>query len=242
MTEKTQSQQEITTQLADLTETMQRENIKFSPEMQKYFDETLAELTDKMAKGKMPLKKELDEFIKTIKTFIENEIFKIKLKSRFEENKYLHEGVDWEKVIATLIANPIALKSINEMEKAGHEPNVYNADDDGFDIGTCSKETPIKSRKVNFKNAKELANVRGFDLMTPDQYKEKLQKKLPREERFDAHSACWLETSDEEYYNTNEFAYVGNCRDGLPYITKQDGKRTNPNLGWRGSLRVPWKK
>ena len=74
MTEQKQLQPaELKDQLADLTETMQRENIKLSPEMQKYFDETLAGIKDKMAKGKMPTRKELHEFIDKIKLWIEAE-------------------------------------------------------------------------------------------------------------------------------------------------------------------------
>jgi len=76
MTEQNKLQPaELKDQLADLTETMQRENINFSPEMQKYFDGTLAVLTDKMAKGEMPTRNELDEFIGKIKEWIENEKF-----------------------------------------------------------------------------------------------------------------------------------------------------------------------
>ena len=62
-----------------------------------------------------------------------------KLEERFNDNKERHKGVDWAKVKSSLEANPEALWSINEMEKAGHEPDVYFADDKGFEVGTCSK-------------------------------------------------------------------------------------------------------
>ena len=48
--------------------------------------------------------------------------------------------------MSALEENPEALWSIAQMEVAGHEPDVYDYDDQGFDIGTCSAESPKSSR------------------------------------------------------------------------------------------------
>jgi len=73
--------------LADLTGTMQREKIEFSPEMKKYFDERLAQFTEQMTKGKMPIKKELDEFIEKLKNWM-------KMSKKFREKYPSIEAMD----------------------------------------------------------------------------------------------------------------------------------------------------
>jgi len=76
MTEQNKLQPaELKDQLAEITETMQRERVEFSPEIQKYFDEEMARFTELMANGQMPIKKDLDEFIGKIKLYVENEKF-----------------------------------------------------------------------------------------------------------------------------------------------------------------------
>ena len=95
MTEKNAIQPgELKDQLAEITETMQRERIEFSPEMKKYFDETLAKITDKMVKGQMPVKSELEVFIKTIKEYIEKEKFLRELEQQYQ--KRLETGAYFE--------------------------------------------------------------------------------------------------------------------------------------------------
>jgi len=254
MTENHYPQQEITAQLAEITEIMQREKVELSPEMQKYFDETLGGLRDKMAKGEMPTRNELDEFIKIIKEYIEKESLIKKLNARFTENKHLHEGVEWVKVEESLRQNPEAFWSINEMEKAGHEPDVYNADEDGFDIGTCSIESPESGRNCVYDkedaeklrkeipglkfngSAEEMANEMGIVLMPPEHYGNILQKKG----KFDISSWSWLETSDN--IRKSGGALCGRRIDDDGYVDRDFADRHYDGRAWRGSLRVKWTK
>jgi len=46
------------------------------------------------------------------------------LKNRFEKNMNRHTGLDWDRLQARLIANPVKLWSLYEMEKRGGDPDV----------------------------------------------------------------------------------------------------------------------
>lgn len=46
------------------------------------------------------------------------------LKARFHENMHRHAGVAWADVQAKLVANRDALRSLQEMEVTGGEPDV----------------------------------------------------------------------------------------------------------------------
>ncbi len=45
------------------------------------------------------------------------------LKARFEKNMNRHKGMEWAKIQARLEANAEKLRSLNEMEKTGGEPD-----------------------------------------------------------------------------------------------------------------------
>ena len=69
MKENQQTHHELTAQLTEITETMQRERIEFTPEIQSFFEEELAKLNDKLAKGEPVYRKDLD-FIEKLKQWI----------------------------------------------------------------------------------------------------------------------------------------------------------------------------
>ena len=50
------------------------------------------------------------------------------LKARFEKNMNRHKGFEWAKVQAKLEANAEKLRSLNEMERTGGEPDVVGHD------------------------------------------------------------------------------------------------------------------
>jgi Protein of unknown function (DUF4256) len=50
------------------------------------------------------------------------------LKARFEKNMNRHKGLQWAKVEAKLEANSKKLRSLNEMERTGGEPDVVGHD------------------------------------------------------------------------------------------------------------------
>jgi len=138
------------------------------------------------------------------------------------------------------------------MEAQGHMPDVYNFDDSGFDIGTCSKETPESARncvydakaaawlKENYPDEKfngsavELAEAMGISLMSPEQYKDVLQNKG----KFDEKTWSWLKTLDE----TRESGYAlrGGRYGGAVYVGQFNAYGSTDYKAFRGSLRVSW--
>ncbi|MBI4235430.1 DUF4256 domain-containing protein [Candidatus Peregrinibacteria bacterium] len=174
------------------------------------------------------------------------------LSARFAANENLHEGIDWARVKASLEANPEALWSINEMEKAGHQPDVYNTDEKGFDMGTCSKESPASGRncvydeeaaewlRTNYPEEKfngsavAMAEAMGINLMDPTLYRDVLQKKG----RFDGQTRSWLLTqlgirsTGDALYGFRNGEYV--------YVYQGFARNRHVYGSWRGSLRVEW--
>jgi len=175
------------------------------------------------------------------------------LESRFKTNDHLHEGCDWSKVKTALEASPEALWSVNQMEAQGHMPDVYNFDDSGFDIGTCSEETPAGARncvydaeaaawlKENYPDEKfngsavELADAMGISLMSEAQYKEVLQRKG----KFGSRTTwSWLLT-DRATREAGDALYGYRFGDDV-YVGQWVAYRHDPVGAFRGSLRVLW--
>ena len=130
------------------------------------------------------------------------------IKSRFVKNMNRHPGLEWEKVLLRLEANPEKLWSLNEMERTGGEPDVI-----GFDSITteylfcdCSGESPkgrrslcydregLESRKEHKpdNNAIDLAEAMGIELLTEEQYRE-----LQKIGNFDTKTSSWVKTPAE---------------------------------------------
>ena len=130
------------------------------------------------------------------------------LKTRFEKNPDRHKGIDWDKVQARLEENPKKLKSLNEMEETGGEPDVV-----GFDKKTgefiffdCSAETPKGRRSVCYdrkaldsrkehkpvNSAIDVAEAMGIELLTEEQYRE-----LQTLGEFDLKTSSWIKTPAE---------------------------------------------
>lgn len=129
------------------------------------------------------------------------------LKSRFEKNRQRHEGIDWNDVVAKLNTAPEKLRSLNEMERTGGEPDAI-----GFDTKTgeylfvdCAAESPkgrrslcydraaLDSRK-EFKpenSATDLAAEMGIELLTEEQYRH-----LQTLGIFDTKTSSWVKTPD----------------------------------------------
>ncbi len=66
------------------------------------------------------------------------------LKARFEKNMNRHKGLEWAKVQAKLEGNTEKLRSLNEMESTGGEPDVIGHDKktDEYIFYDCSAESP----------------------------------------------------------------------------------------------------
>lgn len=175
------------------------------------------------------------------------------LRDRFFSTPGLQTDCSWDRVEAALIENQGALNALAKMELAGHEPNVYHFDKEGFDIGTCSPESPLSGRNcvydaqaeeylrrynpnVQFNgNAVEQANAMGVNLMTEEEY-----IKLQAKGGLDMNSSSWLKTSD--YIRDNKGGIFGSCDDGEGCFYRSNVCSHGANLAWRGSLRVLWDK
>lgn len=127
------------------------------------------------------------------------------LETRFTKNMNRHQDLKWGKVQAKLEVDAEKLRSLNEMEITGGEPDVI-----GFDNGTgeylfcdCSVESPkgrrsicydreaLESRKEHKpeNSAIDLAASMGIELLTEEQYRQ-----LQKLGSFDTKTSSWVKT------------------------------------------------
>ncbi len=127
------------------------------------------------------------------------------LKARFEKNINRHKGLEWAKVQAKLEANTEKLRSLNEMERTGGEPDVVGHDKKTgeYIFYDCSAETPKGRRSVCYDrealesrkehkpdhNAIDMAAAMGIELLTEEQY-----RGLQKLGDFDTKTSSWVKT------------------------------------------------
>jgi len=127
------------------------------------------------------------------------------LKTRFEKNMNRHKGLEWANVQAKLEATPEKLRSLNEMEKTGGEPDVVGHDKQTgeYIFYDCSAESPKGRRSVCYdrealESRKEhkpkdsavgMAAAMGVELLTDEQYRE-----LQKLGNFDTKTSSWVKT------------------------------------------------
>ena len=130
------------------------------------------------------------------------------LKVRFEKNMNRHKGLEWAKVQAKLEANTEKLRSLNEMERTGGEPDVVDhAKKTGkYVFYDCSAESPKGRRNVCYdregqearkafkpeNNAIDMAAAMGIELLTEEQYRE-----LQNLGKFDTKTSSWVKTPSD---------------------------------------------
>jgi hypothetical protein len=133
-----------------------------------------------------------------------DELLKV-LQARFEKNTNRHQGLEWAPIEARLEAHAEKLRSLNEMERTGGEPDVVGHDKKTgeYIFYDCSAESPkgrrslcydraaLDSRKENKPrdNAVEMATAIGIELLTEEQYRE-----LQKLGNFDAKTSSWVKT------------------------------------------------
>lgn len=127
------------------------------------------------------------------------------LKPRFERHVRRHPGIDWGDVEARLAADPKKLRSLDEMEQTGGEPDVVDRDakTGEFIFYDCSPESPKGRRSVCYdgaarkarkehkpaSSALEMAAKMGVELLTEQQYRE-----LQTLGEFDTKTSSWVLT------------------------------------------------
>src|SRR5256885_726259 len=127
------------------------------------------------------------------------------LKARFETNMGRHRGLEWAKAQARLKANAEKLRSLNEMEKTGGEPDIVGHDKKTGEylFYDCSAESPKSRRSVCYdreapasrkehkpeNSAIGMADAMGIELLTEEQYRE-----LQKLGNFDTKTSSWVKT------------------------------------------------
>src|SRR4051812_37446362 len=169
------------------------------------------------------------------------------LKSRFEQNKQRHQGLEWAKVQARLETNGEKLVSLHGMEESGGEPDVVGHDSKTgeFLFFDCSPESPkgrtsvcydreaLDSRKEHKPktSAMEMAAAIGIELLTEEQYRD-----LQKLGEFDLKSSSWLKAPDE--IRKLGGAIFGDRRFGRVFVYHNGAQSYYSGRGFRGSLRV----
>jgi hypothetical protein len=169
------------------------------------------------------------------------------LKARFEKNMNRHKGLEWAKVQAKLEANSEKLRSLNEMERTGGEPDVVgHAKKTGeYVFYDCSAESPKGRRNVCYdregqearkafkpeNNAIDMAAAMGIELLTEEHYRE-----LQKLGNFDMKTSSWVKTpSDIRKLGGALFA---DRRYGNVFVYHNSAPSYYGARAFRGSLRV----
>src|SRR5438093_5038805 len=130
------------------------------------------------------------------------------LKARFEKNMNRHKSLEWAKVQAKLEADAEKLRSLNEMERTGGEPDVvgHEKKTGEYIFYDCSAESPKGRRSVCYDrkaqesrkehkpedNAIDMAAAMGIELLTEEQYRE-----LQKLGNFDTKTSSWIITPSD---------------------------------------------
>lgn len=169
------------------------------------------------------------------------------LKARFEKNMRRHEGLEWAKAQAKLEADPEKLRSLQEMERTGGEPDVvgYDKKTGEYIFYDCSAESPKDRRSLCYdrealdsrKEAKpkdsamDMAAAMGIEILTEEQYRE-----LQKLGDFDTKTSSWLKTPPA--IRKLGGAIFGDRRYDHVFIYHNGASSYYAARGFRGSLRV----
>ncbi len=169
------------------------------------------------------------------------------LEARFEKNMSRHKGLEWADVRSRLKANAAKLRSLNEMERTGGEPDVVGQDKKTgeFIFYDCSAESPDGRRSLcydrealegrkEFKpkdTAMDMAAAMGIEILTEEQYRD-----LQGLGIFDAKTSSWVKTPPQ--IRKLGGALFCDCRYGAVFVYHNGAESYYGSRGFRGSLRV----
>ena len=172
----------------------------------------------------------------------------VALKDRFENNMGRHKGIAWADVRAKLEAHPEKLRSLDEMEKTGGEPDVvgHDAQTGEYIFCDCSSESPTGRRNVCYDRAGQEAREKqglhpgsaldmsaaiGIELLTEAQYRE-----LQKLGSFDTKTSSWVRTPAD--IRKLGGALFCDRRYGHVFVYHNGAQSFYSGRGFRGSLRV----
>jgi len=169
------------------------------------------------------------------------------LKARFERNMPRHKGLEWARVEARLEADPGKLRSLQEMERTGGEPDVVGQDrkTGEYLFYDCAAESPAGRRSACYDreaqesrkqarprhNALDLAEEMGIELLTEAEYRE-----LQELGEFDSKTSSWVRTPPD--IRKLGGALYCDRRYGHVFLGHNGAQSYYAARGFRGSLRV----
>ena len=169
------------------------------------------------------------------------------LQDRFEKNMQRHKGISWTEVQVKLERSLAGLRSLQEMEGSGGEPDVIGQDKASgrFVFADCSPESPIDRRSTCYdakaraerkenkpeSSAEEMAAAMGVELMTEDQYRE-----LQKLGEFDLKTSSWVQTPAD--VRALGGALFCDRRYGKVFLYHNGVQSYYASRGFRGVLRV----
>jgi hypothetical protein len=158
-----------------------------------------------------------------------------------------HKGIEWNKVKAKLEENSGKLRSLDEMEKTGGEPDVVGLDKKTgeYIFYDCSAESPkgrrsicydheaLESRKEHKpgNSALGLAAEMGIKILTEDEY-----RALQKLGKFDTKTSSWIETP-AEIRKLGGALFADNRYDTI-FVYHNGAESYYAVRGFRGSLRI----
>jgi Protein of unknown function (DUF4256) len=169
------------------------------------------------------------------------------LQARFEQNVERHRGVAWAEVQARLEASAGKLRSLQEMERTGGEPDVVGRDSSSGEIifYDCSAESPKGRRSLCYDreawnarkedkpkdSATDMAAAIGVALLTEEQYQE-----LQKLGNFDTKTSSWVKTPAE--IRKLGGALFCDRRYNTVFVYHNGAESYYAARGFRGALRV----
>jgi len=169
------------------------------------------------------------------------------LQARFQKNMHRHRDMAWPDIQTRLDRSPAALRSLQEMESTGGEPDVIGHDRESgaYIFCDCSPESPagrrsfcydgeaLASRKENKpeNSAGDMAAAMGVQLMTEEQY-----RALQQLGEFDTKTSSWIDTPLE--LRKLGGALFCDRRYGRVFVYHNGAQSYYAARGFRGTLRV----
>jgi hypothetical protein len=157
----------------------------------------------------------------------------ITLKANFDKHPGKFLEVQWPEVEAKLNKEPAKLATLQKLINRGGEPTVTAKIGDKFRFDELSKESPVGSRGLNWKQAYENAKTlgEGVQLMNKDVYN---SFKVEKDILLDPDTWSWLDDSPKEVEKTKKAFIGGGGRVHKHYLKHN----CFPNTGFRCSLEV----
>ena len=158
-----------------------------------------------------------------------------------------HAGVAWSAVQARLAGDSDALRSLQQMEASGGEPDVIGRASASapFIFCDCSPESPVGRRSTCYdaearlsrkehrpeSSADEMAAAMGIELLTEAQYRE-----LQKLGEFDMKTSSWIQTPAD--VRALGGALFCDRRYGKVFVYHNGAQSYYAARGFRGALRV----